>query len=923
MLRIKQQLFFSQPATYYGVSLDLVPVPSSYSTKSVLSEAIWIPTDSLHVIAEIEEADLPFQLDEIFSHFILLMKDLVNTISPLSVYPTREGTWWFTDEKATKINAFLIHDAKFSETMNMNFKSILHDWLQVYVSHSHHFKEELTLYRKTLTMHLSNESNIQSWLNALGDATIVAPIAEPLYPMCMSYWNGTTPEPFQLQLALEPPPFPKGDWKLIWYIKEWNSGLHSTLTDITEGTHSLRQNPVPWLKGEMKKKAQDILYPLSLSDTRTHSFSISHEKVSLFLLEDIKKLEENGISVLIPDKLIKRVTPQATAFVSTAISDTEQERYTPWIKSHVSWELILGDVTLEEETFRRLVAEQRQLLYINHQWVLWNADVANHLLNYIDHTNANTEFSFTDAIRHVFNAPLSEKDDDLANSFITWKLTEKTKKTMAKQKETLHHLISKKWLTLLKPYQQTGVDWLLNMRELQLGCCLADDMGLGKTIQVISYLDTIFSQSSDTKGTSPFLILCPSSLIHHWEKELKTFANHLNVYVHSGPPMKREDTFTHIIASSHVVVCSYAVAVRDRTSMTGHSWEACIFDEAQMLKNSRTKQRRIVKSLRAQHVIALTGTPVENHPSDIWSLMDILVPGLLKDETTFYKQFIYSANNHEKEDRLEKLRMLIRPFILRRTKEQFSSTWQLPEKVAHTYSVQLTPEQVTLYKAVLDDWKENSLALPENTQRAMIFKTMTKLKQICNHPGQLVKDRFQKMYEKGRSYKWDKAVKLLEQWMSVNKRGLIFTQYRFIGELFQAYAKSTWQLDIPFFHGGLSSDNRRRMIETFQTNESVPFMVISLRAGGFGLNLTEATEVMHYDRWWNPAVEAQATDRVHRIGQTHPVTIHTIITKGTIEERIEALINEKKKLQQAVLDGRPLPIWQLTNEELTELFSLT
>ncbi|MCR6111426.1 DEAD/DEAH box helicase [Bacillus sp. A301a_S52] len=922
MIRIKQQLFFPHPATFYGVSFDLVPVPSSYSTESVLNDAIWIRTDSLHHIAEIEGTELPFQLDEVFSHFILLMKDIVNTISPLSVYPTKEGMWWFTDELDAKVCTFLWHHAK-SETMSTDFKSILHDWLQVYVSHSNHFKEELALYRKTLTMHLSNESNVQSWLNALGNSTVVASIAEPIYPMCMSYWNGTTPEPFQLQLALETPPFPKGDWKLIWYIKEWNSGLHSTLTDIAEGTHPLRQNPVPWLKEEIKRIAPHIIYPLSISDTRTHSFNISHEKVSLFLLHDIKKLEKNGISVLIPDKLIKRVTPQATAFVSTSINDTEQERYTPWIKSHVSWELTLGDISLDEATFRRLVAEQRQLLYINHQWVLWNADMANHLLNYIDLTNANTDFSFTDAIRHVFNAPLSEKDAEQANSFVTWELTEKTKKTMAKQKESLHHLISKKWLTFLKPYQQIGVDWLLNMRELQLGCCLADDMGLGKTIQVISYLDTIVSQSPDTRVTSPFLILCPSSLIHHWEKELKTFASHLNVYVHSGPPMKREDTFTKIIASSHVVICSYAVAVRDRTLMIEHSWGACIYDEAQMLKNSRTKQRHTVKSLHAQHVIALTGTPVENHPSDIWSLMDILVPGLLKDEATFYKQFIYPAHNHEKEDRLEKLRMLTRPFILRRTKEQFSSTWQLPEKVAQTYSVQLTSEQITLYKAVLDDWKDNSLNIPDNAQHAMIFKTMTKLKQICNHPGQLVKDRFQNMYEKERSFKWDKAVDLLVQWMSANKRGLIFTQYRFIGELFQAYAKSMWQLNIPFFHGGLSSENRRRMIETFQTSESVPFMVISLRAGGFGLNLTQATEVLHYDRWWNPAVEAQATDRVHRIGQQHPVTIHTIITKGTIEERIEALINEKRKLQQAVLDGRPLPIWQLTNEELTELFSLT
>jgi hypothetical protein len=921
MLRLKQQLFFSQPPSFYGVSFNLVPVPSSYSAQSALDEAIWIPTDSLHNIAEIEEAELPFQLDGVFSHFILLMKDIVTAISPLTVYPSREGTWWFTEELDLKINMFLLRHAEFNKTSSTELKSVLCDWLQVYLSCSFHFKEELALYRKTLTMQLSNKNTIQSWLNALGDPALGAPIAEQLYPMCMRYWNGTTPEPFQLQLALEAPHSSEGDWKLIWYIKEWKSGLHSKLSDIVEGTHSLRQNPVPWLKNELKKITQDI-YPLSLSDTSTHAFYIPHEKVSLFLLEDIDKLEDNGVTMLIPDKLIKHAIPHATAYVSVDIHEAKHEPYTPWIKNHVSWELMIGDIPLEEKTFRQLVAEQRQLLYINHQWVMWSADVANQLLNYIDHTHASTDFSFTDAIRRVFNAPSSEKDDEQTNPFVTWKLTEKTKSTLAKQQGKLRHFISKEWLSLLKPYQQTGVDWLLNMRELQLGCCLADDMGLGKTIQVISYLDTLLSHTSDTKVTSPFLILCPSSLIYHWEKELQTFASHLNVYVHSGPSREREDKFARFIASSHIVICSYAVAVRDSMLFTAHTWGACICDEAQMIKNSRTKQRRTVKSLLAHHLIALTGTPIENHPSEIWSLMDLLVPGLLKDETTFNKQFIHSANNHERGERLEKLRMLIRPFILRRTKEEFSSTWQLPKKVAHTYSVQLTSEQTVLYKAVLDDWKEISLDLPDHAHRAMIFKTMTKLKQICNHPGQLVKDRLQTMYEKKRSYKWDKAVDLLEQWIGTGKRGLIFTQYRFIGELFQAYAKSTWQLDIPFFHGGLSSTSRRHMIEKFQTRQSAPIMVISLRAGGFGLNLTEATEVLHYDRWWNPAVEAQATDRVHRIGQQHTVTSHTIIIKGTIEERIDTLINEKKKLQQAVLDGRPLPIWHLTNEELTELFSL-
>ncbi|MDP2194337.1 MAG: DEAD/DEAH box helicase, partial [Alphaproteobacteria bacterium] len=430
----------------------------------------------------------------------------------------------------------------------------------------------------------------------------------------------------------------------------------------------------------------------------------------------------------------------------------------------------------------------------------------------------------------------------------------------------------------LRPYQVRGFSWLCFMRSAGLGACLADDMGLGKTIQTISYM--LHVRENNKLPKKPFLLVCPTSLLSNWQRELETFAPGLNFHVHHGSTRDKESDFFE----TDIVITSYSLADRDLSFLKPQLWEGIILDEAQNIKNANAKQTRALKMLNARHRIILTGTPIENRPTDIWSLMDFANHGLLGNKTWFnshYGRALSYSNKKEQQEQAEKvaqqLKGVVAPFMLRRLKTDNSIISDLPDRINHKIVCKLSLEQTSLYKACVDNMlSELNQTKDGLARRGLILTTLMRLKQICNHPAQFTKEGLT-----GESGKLDVLHDLLDEIMETNEKVLIFTQFKEMGTILNQILEKKFGKHIPFLNGSTPAKDRGQMVEDFQKEDGSNIFILSLKAGGIGLNLTAANHVIHYDRWWNPAVEDQATSRAHRIGQKKIVSVHTFICNGT------------------------------------------
>ncbi|MBE0583945.1 MAG: ATP-dependent helicase, partial [Desulfofustis sp.] len=446
---------------------------------------------------------------------------------------------------------------------------------------------------------------------------------------------------------------------------------------------------------------------------------------------------------------------------------------------------------------------------------------------------------------------------------------------------------------VLRPYQQVGYRWLRLLTGLGLGACLADDMGLGKTVQVLSLLLAIRkAQTSPAPDGKPSLLVLPASLLANWKAEINRFAPSLTTcFVHPSEP----DDFTAASAIQQgvagngvdLVLTSYAMLLRQKW-MLAVNWRLVILDEAQAIKNPATRQTKVVKQLRAEARVALTGTPVENRLGDLWSLFDFLCPGLLGSAAAF-KKFIkdLEARQH---DRYAPLRNLVSPYVLRRLKTDKTIIADLPEKTEMKAWCGLSKQQAVLYGRLVDELARDLNGLDGMRRRGAVLACLMRLKQICNHPSQLLGDGG---YRPDHSGKFARLSAIGEEIASRQEKVLIFTQFREMTEPIAAFLAGVFRREGLVLHGGTPVKKRRALIDLFQRPDGPPFFVLSLKAGGTGLNLTEASHVIHFDRWWNPAVENQATDRAFRIGQLRPVMVHKFICRGTVEEKIDALIEEK------------------------------
>lgn len=454
------------------------------------------------------------------------------------------------------------------------------------------------------------------------------------------------------------------------------------------------------------------------------------------------------------------------------------------------------------------------------------------------------------------------------------------------------------------------------LRKFGLGGCLADDMGLGKTVQTIDYFLKV-KEKGEQEGT--FLLICPTSVIGNWQKELEHFSPSLTVGLHYGSNRKKGEDFEIWYKDYDVVITSYTTCQLDFTEMGGTFWETIVLDEAQNIKNSYTKQSRSIRKLNSRHKIALTGTPVENRLLELWAIFDFLNPGYLGSEPSFQKKFVLPVEKENDSVRLQQLKKLVHPFLLRRTKMDPAVQLNLPEKQEIKEYCPLSKEQASLYERLVQDTFEQLEKVTGMQRRGLLLAMLGKLKQICDHPALYTKnDKLTKLEEQ--SAKFSKTIELLEAILEKDEKCLIFTQFIFMGELIKKYVEKKFGKPVLFLHGSLSKQKRDEMIDSFQNGDNAIF-ILSLKAGGTGLNLTEANHVIHYDRWWNPAVENQATDRAHRIGQKKFVTVHKMITLGTLEEKIDMMLESKKELSEKVIQSENW-ITELSTDELKDLFTL-
>ena len=472
---------------------------------------------------------------------------------------------------------------------------------------------------------------------------------------------------------------------------------------------------------------------------------------------------------------------------------------------------------------------------------------------------------------------------------------------------------------VLRPYQERGLGWLEFLGDLGLGACLADDMGLGKTAQVLALL--VAERSSPTAAhTGPTLVVCPMSVVENWRREAERFAPDLAVHVHHGGDRLGGEDLTTASAAVDLVITTYGLVARDIEALSAIDWGRLVLDEAQNIKNSAARQAAAARRIRAPRRIALTGTPVENRLAELWSIMEVLNPGLLGSANAFRQRFAVPIERYGDDDAAGRLRRATAPFILRRLKSDRTIIADLPEKLEMTVYCSLTREQATLYQAVVDEMIERIESSEGIERRGLVLATMLRLKQVCNHPAQMLADGSALA---GRSGKLERVEEILEEVLAEGDRALLFTQFAAFGALLRTHLRDRFGRDVLYLHGGTRKAERDAMVARFQADDGPPLLILSLKAGGTGLNLTAANHVIHVDRWWNPAVEDQATDRAYRIGQRRNVQVRKLVCAGTLEERIAALLESKRALAERVVGTGETWLTELSTAELRDLVALS
>ena len=659
----------------------------------------------------------------------------------------------------------------------------------------------------------------------------------------------------------------------------------------------------------------DIFHPLAWTPQEAFRF-----------LKSVPELEECGILVRVPDWWSQR--PRVR--VNVTVGEQRQARLGADALLDFDVRVAVGDRTLSNKELRQILKGGEGLVYVRGQWVEVDPEKLRQTLDHwrqVQESAGRTGLSFVEAMRLLAGAPADlHADGALDRELREWSTVRagnwlsRVLKELRQPDGSIRFELNGSFRGTLRPYQEVGCRWLWLLANLGLGGCLADDMGLGKTVQVLALLQALKEQKPSPK---PSLLVVPASLLANWKAEIARFTPELQTcFVH---PSELDRRALSALARSpsrklkgvDLVITTYTMLLRQQW-LQEVDWRLVILDEAQAIKNPSARQTRAVKRLTAEARFALTGTPLENRLTDLWSLFDFLCPGLLGSARQF-KEFVRALQAREQE-RYAPLRNLVRPYILRRLKTDKSVISDLPEKTEMKVYCGLTRKQASLYAQTVKELARRLQDTSGIERRGTVLAYLMRFKQICNHPSQLCGDG---AYEPGDSGKFERLGAICEEIASRQEKALIFTQFREMTEPLAAFLEEIFGRPGLVLHGGTPVKRRRKLIEAFQDDDGPPFFVLSLKAGGTGLNLTAATHVIHFDRWWNPAVENQATDRAFRIGQRRNVLVHKFVCRGTVEEKIDALIDEKSQLAEDILQGgAEVLLTEMTDEELLQTVAL-
>lgn len=621
-------------------------------------------------------------------------------------------------------------------------------------------------------------------------------------------------------------------------------------------------------------------------------------------------LQKAQIEVILPKELVNIVIPRASinAKVKASRSQDLADIFNNTASSKMSlddildfsYEIAIGNEKISVEEFNKLVENNNGLIKYKNKYVLIDKEESKKIFEEIAKANFKS-LSRMDLLHASMSGQLAQYDFDYDEAYAKI-IQDFTKPVDVAPPAALKGE--------LRPYQMTGLKWLWTNVTKGFGVCMADDMGLGKTIQVISL---ILKLKEDEKLKKPVLVICPTTLMGNWMKELQMFAPSLDAVVYHGTERKLE-------VNHDVILTTYAIMRIDVEELKKHQWGMVIVDEAQNIKNPDTAQTLAIKTLKADVKVAMTGTPVENRLTELWSIFDFINQGYLGSLKEFQKSYAIPIERFKENSRAAKLKMSVSPFVLRRLKTDKHVITDLPEKMVLNEYCYLSKPQAVLYEKTLNEMMEKISEFSGINRRGNIFKLITALKQICNHPYQFLKSGEMSRELSG---KMDKCISTIENILEHGEKTLIFTQYKEMGDILCKVIANECNTEPLFFHGSLTVPQREELINRFQTDDDAKIMILSLKAGGTGLNLTSATNVIHYDLWWNPAVEDQATDRTYRIGQDKNVMVHRMITLGTFEEKIDEMLKAKKELADlAVYEGEKI-ITELSDDEIYEIFTLS
>jgi non-specific serine/threonine protein kinase len=595
------------------------------------------------------------------------------------------------------------------------------------------------------------------------------------------------------------------------------------------------------------------------------------------------------------------------------------------------WQIAVGETTLTLEQFELLAAQHSPLVRLGGRWVEIRPEDVRAAVGFI-RDNPGGKMEVGRALRLAYASDVRETGVPILGMDATGWVAKVFTDAGANQSLPILEP-PRTFVGTLRPYQVKGLSWLAFLDTLGLGACLADDMGLGKTIQLLALLAhereaarLAAEQGGENGGPGPTLLVVPMSVVANWVHEARRFTPSLRVLVHHGPDRPLGDRLLRAACESDVVITTYALAHRDREHLEKVGWGRVVLDEAQNIKNPAAKQTRAVHAIDAPRRIALTGTPVENRLGELWSIMDFLNGGYLGSAGEFRRRFAVPVERYHDKHRASQLRGLVQPFVLRRLKTDPAVISDLPEKMESKEYCYLTPEQAQLYQACVTDMLNAADAATGIQRKGLVLSGLIKLKQVCNHPAQFLKEfgdgRAGAVPSPARSGKCQRLIEMLEEVLAAQDKALVFTQFRQMGDLLAAMLRRAFDREVLFLHGGTSAAERQRMIEEFQGAGGPPVFVLSLKAGGVGLNLTAANHVFHFDRWWNPAVEAQATDRAYRIGQTRTVQVHKFVAGGTLEEKIDQMIEEKTALASEIIGSGESWLSELSTGQLRDLLAL-